>query len=130
MTTILPRGLRGQATTVTERAAQARADASTTPIRTTRLYDNVYLLQGAGGNMVLQTGPEGNILIDSSFAPAVPQIREVIGTLDNDSPAGSGILINTHWHSDHTDGNEGMHSAGFPIFAHQNTRKRLSTPQI
>ena len=129
MTTMLPRGLSAQTTAVAERAAQARTDASTTPIQTTRLYDNVYLLQGAGGNMVLQTGPEGNVLIDSSFAPAVPRIRETIKTLGDSASAAAGILINTHWHPDHTGGNEGMHSAGFTIFAQQNTRKRLSTPQ-
>jgi len=129
MTTMLPRGLGAQAATVAERAAQARADASTTPIQTTRLYDNVHLLQGAGGNMVLQTGPEGNLLIDSSFAPAVPRIREAIKALDDGASAAGGILINTHWHSDHTGGNEGLHSAGFTIFAQQNTRQRLSTPQ-
>ena len=126
---LIPRGLAAQATAVAQRAAQASADASATPIQITNLYDNVYLLQGAGGNMVLQTGPDGNVLIDSSFAPAVPRIREVIGTLSKNAAAGPGILINTHWHSDHTGGNEGLHSAGFTIFAQQNTRTRLSTAQ-
>ena len=46
--------------------------------------------------------------------------------LSKDAPF---ALINTHWHGDHTGGNEGMHAAGFTIFAHQNTRERLSTPQ-
>jgi len=55
-----------------DRVAQSRAAAATTPIKTTKLYDNVFLLQGAGGNMALQTGPDGKILIDSSFSTAVP----------------------------------------------------------
>jgi glyoxylase-like metal-dependent hydrolase (beta-lactamase superfamily II) len=123
---LLPRTMSAQTTTVTERVAQAHADAANIPIKTTKLYDNVYLLQGQGGNMALQTGPEGNVLIDASFAPAVPRILEAIGSLSKDVPF---ALINTHWHGDHTGGNEGMHAAGFTIFAHQNTRERLSTPQ-
>jgi glyoxylase-like metal-dependent hydrolase (beta-lactamase superfamily II) len=76
--------------------------------------------------MVLQTGPQGNLLIDSSFATAVPKITEAIGAV---SKAPSAMLINTHWHFDHTDGNEGLHSARFTVYAHQKTRERLSTPQ-
>ncbi|MFZ1087323.1 MAG: MBL fold metallo-hydrolase [Terracidiphilus sp.] len=101
-------------------------EGSGTPIKTTKLYDNVYLLQGDGGNMALQTGHEGNILIDASFAPEVPRILEAIAALSKDAPF---LLINTHWHFDHTGGNEGLHAAGFTIAAHENTRKRLSTPQ-
>jgi glyoxylase-like metal-dependent hydrolase (beta-lactamase superfamily II) len=115
-----------QAAPAAGQAAQPHADAATTPIKTTKLYDNVYLLQGQGGNMALQTGPEGNILIDASFAPAVPRILEAIAAASKDAPF---ALINTHWHGDHTGGNEGIHAAGYTIFAHQNTRERLSTPQ-
>jgi len=125
-TAMLPRGASAQAATAVPRAAQAHSDAASTPIKNTKLYDNVYLLQGQGGNMALQTGPEGNILIDASFAPAVPRILEAIGSLSKDVPF---ALINTHWHGDHTGGNEGMHAAGYTIVAHQNTRERLSTPQ-
>ena len=79
-----------------------------------------------GGNMALQTGPEGNILIDASFAPRLPAFARPSARSSKDAPD---ALINTHWHCDHTDGNEGLHSAGFTIFAHQKTRERLSTPQ-
>jgi glyoxylase-like metal-dependent hydrolase (beta-lactamase superfamily II) len=105
---------------------QSRAGAATTPVKTTRLYDNLYLLQGVGGNMALQTGPDGNIVIDSSYATAVPKILDAIGAVSKNAPD---ALINTHWHIDHTDGNEGLHAAGFQIIAHQKTRERLSTPQ-
>jgi glyoxylase-like metal-dependent hydrolase (beta-lactamase superfamily II) len=120
---VSPRWMRAQAN---DMVAKARAGAANTPIKTTRLYDNIYLLQGAGGNMALQTGPEGTVLIDSSFATAVPKIREAIGALTRDH---ADALINTHWHFDHTDGNEGLHAAGYTIFAHRNTRERLSKAQ-
>jgi glyoxylase-like metal-dependent hydrolase (beta-lactamase superfamily II) len=109
----------------TDMVAQMRATAATTEIKTAKLYDNVYLLQGAGGNMAVQTGPDGKILIDSSFSTAVPRLREALNSLGSDPPH---VLINTHWHLDHTDGNEGMHQAGFTILAHDMTRERLSKP--
>lgn len=102
-----------------------RAAAAAAQIKTTKLYDNVFLLQGAGGNMAVQTGVEGKVLIDSSFSTAVPHIRQALDALSSDPPY---ALINTHWHIDHTDGNEGMHAAGFQICAHQKTRDRLAVP--
>jgi glyoxylase-like metal-dependent hydrolase (beta-lactamase superfamily II) len=121
---LAPRWVRAQAPAA-DRVAQMRAGAASAPIKTTKLYDNLYLLQGAGGNMAVQTGPDGKLLIDSSFSTAVPKIREAMNALSND-PAH--LLINTHWHIDHTDGNEGMHAAGFSILAHSETRMRLSRP--
>jgi len=122
-----PRWLSAQAApaTATDRLGQMRSAGATTPIKTTKLYDNVFLLQGAGGNMAVQTGEQGKILIDSSFATAVPKIREAMDALSKDPPY---ALINTHWHIDHTDGNDGMHTAGYTIVAHEKTRTRLSEP--
>jgi glyoxylase-like metal-dependent hydrolase (beta-lactamase superfamily II) len=122
---LAPRWIIGQAAAGNDRVNQMRAGAASTPIKTTKLYDNLYLLQGAGGNMAVQTGPDGKLLIDSSFSTAVPKIREAMDALSKD-PAH--LLINTHWHIDHTDGNEGMHAAGFSILAHSETRMRLSRP--
>jgi len=108
-----------------DQVAQARAAGAKTEIKTTKLYDNVYLLQGAGGNMAVQTGPDGKILVDSSFSTAAPRLRDALNSLGG-GPAH--LLINTHWHYDHTDGNEAMHQAGFTILAHSMTRERLSKP--
>ena len=121
-----PRWAMSQAAQLPDRVLQGREMALKTPITTTKLYDNVYALQGAGGNMALQTGKEGLVLIDSSFSTSVPKVKEAIAAISKDSPD---ALINTHWHYDHTDGNEGMHAAGFSIFAHQKTRERMATPQ-
>lgn len=111
-------------------AAQGSPDPATTPVKSTKLADNVYLLQGVGGNMILQTGSDGLLLIDSSYAPAVPRIREAIAALVPAPPSTPSLLINTHWHGDHTGGNEGIHEAGFTILAHRQTRDRLSHTQV
>jgi len=109
----------------TDRLAQMRAAGAATPIKTTKLYDNIWLLQGAGGNMAVQSGKDGILLIDSSFATAVPHIKEAIASVSSDAPH---ALINTHWHVDHVDGNEGMHAAGYHVIAHEKTKTRLSEP--
>ena len=125
-----PRWIQAQSAPAAKPAAGPNDAAATTPVKATKLYDNLYLLQGVGGNMALLTGPDGNLLIDASYAPAVPRIREAIAALAPQSAGAPGILVNTHWHQDHTGGNEGMHAAGFTIVAHRQTRARLSTPQI
>jgi cyclase len=106
--------------------AQMRAQMGSVPLQTQKLGSNIYMLYGPGGNMVALTGPDGKVLVDSSFSAVVPKIRE---TLDGFGGPPLKVLINTHWHFDHTDGNAGLHEAGAMIVAHQNTRKRLSTPQ-
>ncbi len=126
--TLLPRWAFSQAAQSappTDRLAQMRAAGASAPIKTTKLYDNIWLLQGAGGNMAVQTGKDGIILIDSSFATAVPHIKEAIGALSSDAPH---ALVNTHWHVDHVDGNEGMHAAGYLVIAHDKTKVRMSEP--
>jgi glyoxylase-like metal-dependent hydrolase (beta-lactamase superfamily II) len=125
--TLRPAALLSQAAAPVDRVAQMRQSADNVPIKVTPLRDNLFLLQGAGGNMVAQTGPDGQLLIDTSFSPAVPRIREALATLSKDPLT---ILVNTHWHFDHTDGNEGLHAPGVSILAHANTRERLATPQV
>jgi cyclase len=115
-----------QAAAPVDRVTQMRQSSANVPIKVTPLRDNLFLLQGSGGNMVAQTGPDGQLLIDSSFGPAVPRIREALASLSKDP---LDTVINTHWHFDHTDGNEALHTPGVSIMAHTNTRERLATPQ-
>ena len=122
-----PKALVSQAAAPVDRVAQMRQSSANVPIKVTPLRDNLFLLQGAGGNMVAQTGPDGQLLIDTSFSPAVPRIREALASLSKDP---LDAIINTHWHFDHTDGNEGLHAPGVSILAHTNTRERLATPQV
>jgi cyclase len=109
-----------------DRLAQMRAQMSAVPLQTLKLRDNLTMLYGPGGNMVALNSPDGKVLVDSSFSSVAPKLKEA---LDQLGPAPMKILINTHWHFDHTDGNAPIHAAGATIVAHENTRKRLSTPQ-
>jgi len=109
-----------------ERLAQMRAQGAAIPLETQKLRDNLYWLHGPGGNMLALNGPEGKILVDSSYLAVAPKLKASLEAIGN---APLKILINTHWHFDHTDGNAPVHQGGAMICAHENTRKRLSTPQ-
>jgi glyoxylase-like metal-dependent hydrolase (beta-lactamase superfamily II) len=85
---------------------------------------NVSVLMGAGGNIAVLPGYDGKLLIDAGFAGARLKIADALASISSDPIR---HLINTHWHVDHTDGNEWLHSAGAVILAHANTRKHLLT---
>ena len=102
----------------------ARKRAETANITVQALRGNISALIGSGGNIAVLTGPDGKLIIDSGYATSRPKISEALATLSADPIK---HLVNTHWHFDHTDGNEWMHADGAAILAHENTRKRLST---
>lgn len=95
-------------------------------IVTTKLRDGIYMLQGVGGNIVCQTGADGKMLIDCQFSAGAPHLLAALAAIDTKPLR---LLINTHWHMDHTNANPDMHKAGARILAHVNCRKRLSTNQ-
>jgi glyoxylase-like metal-dependent hydrolase (beta-lactamase superfamily II) len=105
---------------------QLRTAAASEKIRTTKLTDTIFLLQGVGGNVVCQVGPDGKLLIDSGISTGTHFLLEALAKLDEHKLS---LLINTHWHFDHTDGNAEMHNEGAVIIAQDNTRVRLSKPQ-
>jgi len=102
----------------------ARKTAAAATITVQKLRGNVSVLMGAGGNIAVLPGHDGKLLIDAGFAGARPKIADALASISSDPIK---QLINTHWHFDHTDGNEWLHSAGASILAHENTRKHLST---
>lgn len=102
--------------------AVAQRDFSAVEIKTTRVVDGIYMLEGAGGNIGLSTGEDGAFVIDDQFAPLAEKIIGAIAAV-TDKPVE--FVVNTHWHGDHTGGNEAMSGAGAHIVAHDNVRKRL-----
>jgi len=102
----------------------AQRDMSKVEIKATQVRGNIYMLEGAGGNMGLLIGEDGIVLIDDQFAPLSEKIRAAIGEL---SPGNVKYLVNTHFHGDHTGGNENFGKGGAIIVAHDNVRKRLSS---
>ena len=105
-------------------AAQQNFDA--VEIRTERVAPNIAVLFGAGGNIGVTWGPDGTVLIDDQYAPLTPRIEAAIAALGA-TPAR--FLINTHWHGDHTGGNENFGRRGTIIMAHDHVRERLATEQ-
>ncbi len=106
---------------------QLRTAAANETIKTTKLTDTIFLLQGVGGNVVCQIGPDGKLLIDSGISTGTHHLLDALAKLDEHKLK---LLVNTHWHFDHTDGNAEMHSEGAFIIAQDNTRVRLSKPQF
>jgi glyoxylase-like metal-dependent hydrolase (beta-lactamase superfamily II) len=101
-----------------------RNAAANAKIMVTKLRGNVSVLEGSGGNIAVLTGRDGKLLVDAGIPGTKPRIIEALTSLSDDPVK---HLINTHWHFDHTDGNEWLHSIGAEITAHDNTRKHLST---
>ena len=99
--------------------AAAKAKIETHPVRR-----NISVLEGSGGNIAVLTGKDGKLLIDSGFTVSKPRLNAALDNLTADPIT---QLINTHWHTDHTDGNAWVHAAGAAITAHINTKKHLST---
>tara|TARA_R110001583_G_scaffold85577_3_gene224369 strand:+ start:17127 stop:17996 length:870 start_codon:yes stop_codon:yes gene_type:complete len=95
-------------------------------IETQQLSNTVYMLTGQGGNIGLSVGEDGVFMIDDQFAPLTPKIIEAIKKL-SDKPIQ--FLVNTHFHGDHTGGNENIAKQGAKIIAHDNVYKRLNASE-
>lgn len=107
--------------------SSAAQDFSKVEIKSVPLREGTHLLTGAGGNMVASAGEDGTFLIDDQYAPLNEKISAALAKLGR-MPLR--FVINTHWHGDHTGGNEAFGKAGAVIVAHANVRKRMSTEQF
>jgi cyclase len=119
------KGYAQQAPSAADLVASVRAQRGTVPIEAQKLADNLTLLSGPGGNVVVLNGPDGKFVVDTFLSPAWPKLKE---RLDGISNAPLKFVIDTHWHFDHTDNNAPLHAAGATVLAHENTKKRMSEP--
>jgi cyclase len=103
-------------------AVFAQQDFSKVEIKVQKVQGNVYMLTGAGGNIGVSVGDDGIVIVDDQFAPLAPKIKEALKSI---STKPIKFIINTHFHGDHTGGNETFGREA-PIIAHDNVRTRLA----
>jgi cyclase len=115
--------LAGAASAQQAPAAPPPPDFSKVEIKTTDLGDKVYMLEGQGGNMTVAVADDGVIMVDGEFAPLHDKIKAAIATV---TPLLIKYLINTHFHGDHTGGNELFAKDGAVIVADPNVKARLA----
>ena len=102
---------------------QQRAPQFEMAIKTIKLTDNLYILEGAGGNVAAFIWDEGVLLVDDKLAPASADVKAAIAAI---TPKPIRFVVNSHWHRDHSGGNEALASDGSVIVAHENVRRRMS----
>ena len=107
--------------------AQAPPDFSKVEIKTTKVADNFYTLEGQGGMIGVLAGPDGVFLVDTQFAPLTGKIVAAVKQI---SPNPIRFVVNTHVHGDHTGGNENLAKMGAVIFAREELRGRLMNPPV
>ena len=105
----------------------AAQNFDTVQVKVTRVAGQVYMLEGSGGNIGLIVGDDATFVVDDQFAPLTPKILAAIRTV---TPQPVRFVVNTHWHFDHTGGNENVGKEGALVFAHENVRRRMSTGQF
>ncbi len=105
----------------------AQEDMQDVEIRAIPVAGGIYMLTGRGGNIGLSVGEDGAFIVDDQFAPLTEKIQAAIATVTDHSVR---FVLNTHWHGDHTGGNENFGKAGAIIVAHENVRKRLNPDEF
>ncbi len=108
----------------TDRVAVFRAQIGAIPIQAQPLAENLTLLSGPGGNVVVLHGSDGLVVVDTFVAPAWPKFQESLKGFG----APVKFVINTHWHFDHTDNNAPLRAGGATVVAHENTKLRMTQP--
>ncbi|MGA3175825.1 MAG: MBL fold metallo-hydrolase [Candidatus Acidiferrum sp.] len=106
--------------------AQQNTDFSKVQIKVTKVSGNIYMLEGEGGNIAASVGEDGIVIVDDQFAPLAQKIQAALKDLKiTDKPVR--FVINTHYHGDHTGGNEPFANTGSTVIAQDNVRKRMET---
>src|SRR6266478_1741307 len=116
-----------QAPSAADPLASIRARFNTAPIQTQKFADNLTMLSGPGGSVVVLNGPDGKFVVDTFVAPAWPRLKEALDGLGN---APLKYVIDTHWHFGHTDNNAPLHAAGATVLAHENTKSACPSRMI
>ena len=106
---------------------QQEPDWNTVEVKAEKVAGNIYVLTGRGGNIGVSVGDDGVFLVDDQYAPLTDKVKAAVATI-SDKPIR--FLLNTHWHGDHTGGNENLGKAGVVIVAHENVRRRMSVEQF
>lgn len=101
-------------------------DFSKVEIKPTKVSGAIWMLQGAGGNIGVSSGPDGLLIVDDQFRPLADKIKAALKGISPDGKLA--FVVNTHWHGDHTGGNP-VFGKDATIIAQSNVRKRLATPQ-
>ena len=96
-------------------------------VKVTKVNGNIYMLQGRGGNVGAVVGPEGILIVDDDFKALSQKLSDALKELGSATPR---FVLNTHWHGDHTEGNDFFGKQQSVIVAHDNVRKRLLDPPV
>src|SRR5688572_29298555 len=107
---------------LTAMVAKAQRNFDDVQIKVERVAGNIYMLVGAGGNIGVSIGDDGILIVDDQYAPLAPKIKEALKGI-SDKPVK--FVLNTHYHGDHTGGNEAFGETA-PVIAHTNVRKRMA----
>ena len=96
-------------------------------IQVEQVSESIYMLMGAGGNIAVCVGEDGTFIVDDEYAPLTSKVVSAVAAITDDPVD---FVINTHWHADHTGGNESLGGAGAVIVSHGNSRRRMETDQF
>ncbi|MGH9496449.1 MAG: MBL fold metallo-hydrolase [Candidatus Sulfotelmatobacter sp.] len=107
----------------TEGLERMRTMLGAIPIQSQALAENLTLLSGPGGNVVVLHGKDGMLVVDTFVAPAWPKFKESLAAVGKEPVK---LVIDTHWHYDHSDNNGPLHQAGATVIAHENTKTRMT----
>jgi glyoxylase-like metal-dependent hydrolase (beta-lactamase superfamily II) len=108
-------------------ATLAAAQDAPPPIEVVQVTPGVHVLYGQGGNIGVSVGRDGLFLIDDQYANMTPRVVEALAKLGPGAPR---FVLNTHWHGDHTGGNENLAAKSSVIVAHDRVRERMSTENV